>query len=74
MKRRRKTERKRNRLDLAIRDRTRVRLSQPIDERAPVPDDSRLLAELAWIVALKDGYIPRDRPSPAFAGPDSVAS
>jgi hypothetical protein len=39
-------------------------LAQPVDERAPAPDDARLLADLAWIRSLGEGCIPSGRPAP----------
>lgn len=66
MKRSRKSELKRGRYDLAIRSgRPRVRLAQPVDDRAPAPEDARLLAELAWLARLRDGCVPKGQAPPS---------
>jgi hypothetical protein len=60
MKRSRRSQRKRERFDYDVRRHRKMPIiSQPIDHKAPPPDDAVLLAELAWIQGLKDGHIPR---------------
>jgi hypothetical protein len=59
MKRSKSARRKRERFDLDIhRPGRRPILAQPVDERAPAPDDSRLVADLEWVMALREGCVP----------------
>lgn len=59
MKRSKRAQRRREKYAFDLRRQSRTPIvSQPIDHRAPTPDDARLLADLEWIQGLRDGYIP----------------